>query len=990
MKKSSLLLLFLSTIILGIFANNPSVSIGENVIIDTNNDGNVIDIMILYTATASQDMGGQSKIEQWIKDAVVSTNNAMRNSKVTLRFDLCHTRQVSYNESTNRIDLDNLTNGLNGLENVADLRIQYHADVVVMITNNTEGGQAQALMSLNGEHAKSRFAVIKAGSTSTFVHEVGHIFGAQHDGPGPNGATSEDGIFPYSHGYTGNNYTASSIVGGYVKSNNSTGKVNFYSNPNLTYRNGPMGSANFSDNHRTFNETAPAIDKLFNSETIWNGNSNTNWNNPANWSENKIPRAFDDVVIKGGVTNFPSIQSGTANCRNLFIESGSTLSISDGKLNIRGHLKAEGNLLASGGTVDMQCNLDKGAAISLSNSSYLHHLVIGGESTFSCIQLKSRLLLKGNITISPWAVLDPASHSIVVEGDWIDEGGAGFNYKYSDVKIDGITSINNTTYNFIIPPDPSGGSKYVSEIQGWGKGTEGNYAMNWMFGGETGQVWLKGTFYSNDPIGYIIDSWIFTPLISLSSGTTYKLEFEANSSKKGQGMQRADNGKYELHDLSIHYGKGQLPSLMNAVGTVQQVTSDNKWVTIENEFTVNADGKYDLGLRTFNNRDAWGADTFIRNIKITPVSKKTENFGNANIDFVISEPTTTSPSTTPATTDPTTPSGPVVNPATTTSPTNTSDPLTNTGTQTETGSNPSTTNIEYPILIATGDVYHVNNSINWRTYTYNVDLDRIEASYYAPQKDDGDFLAGNKYSIFMITHANKSQAFMEYHPTSSNWTKEIKKFSSGTVTPKMPGPNSFKPKDNLKVFYEPGKITWEISRGEEVVAEFYTDYTAENVTASVVSEKEKEENNANSSSDQEQAKENIDPETQVHTKSVGQELIMNDKIFSANREYYFILQSDGNAVIYTKSNKLIWETQTAGYGPHCRFAIQTDGHVVLYSQSDYPIWASETHEYWDPKYATNTWKPVKMVLENDGSLVFYSATNNKVWTSKLGKLPNTN
>ncbi len=62
----------------------------------------------------------------------------------------------------------------------------------------------------------------------------------------------------------------------------------------------------------------------------WEGNTNTDWNTESNWENNTIPDMYSDATIPttpiGG--NFPETNAGTsANCRDLFIESGSHLNI---------------------------------------------------------------------------------------------------------------------------------------------------------------------------------------------------------------------------------------------------------------------------------------------------------------------------------------------------------------------------------------------------------------------------------------------------------------------------------------------------------------------------------------------------------------------------------------------------------------------------------------------------------------------------------------
>jgi hypothetical protein len=119
--------------------------------------------------------------------------------------------------------------------------------------------------------------------------------------------------------------------------------------------------------------------------------------------------------------------------------------------------------------------------------------------------------------------------------------------------------------------------------------------------------------------------------------------------------------------------------------------------------------------------------------------------------------------------------------------------------------------------------------------------------------------------------------------------------------------------------------------------------------------------------------------------TVGQEMVTDEKKYSANNEYFIIIQTDGHICIYKASNTgFVWGTGTNGRSPGGKLILQTDGHLVFYGTNNQVLWASGTYggQYNEAKY-----KPTKMVLENDGVLSLYSDTNYKVWTSTGGKLP---
>ncbi len=938
----------------------------KDVIVGDNDDGSVIDLLIVYTARLSQDMNGSDNVEKWVDEAMSKLNRAMRNSQINLRVDPVYVAQIPYIESSNATDLTNLTQGINGLQIVHRLRDQYHADAVILFTDNNQGGQAQALMSLEGDFLKSRF-MVSNNYTSTFIHEFGHILGAQHDDI-VNGEL-EKAIFPYAHGYTGGNYTPNTTVGGYAKGKQGIGKFeNFYSNPDLVYRNAPMGDRATGDNRRTFNETAPYIAKNRSSVYTWTGAVGTEWKNSGNWSANRVPRNIDDVVIPEGLSDYPNIKDGIkAYARNVFISKGASLNMSGGTLNVRGHFKADGNFIATGGMVDMRCNLDKGTSITLSNSSNFHDLKIGGNNSKSWVQLKSSLLVKGGLTIEPWAILDHNKNAIAVLGDWTDTYGGGFDYNASSVKIDGKTTINENTFNFKFPIDDEG--FYSSAAPAWSSLPEkGNANLKWMFGGREGMARLFTQQYSQDKQAYMsnVDVYAFTNEIALTAGTSYEFEFEF---KMTQGTPQ---------EISVYFGDGHLPSLMTKVGEAEEVPDNNTWTTISRTIKVPKDGIYNLAIRAYNSHEEDVSESFLRNVKITPPAPDaTNDFGNGNVNIATTEPTSSEP------TDTNTPTVHV--PTTTTGSTNTTAPTSTTTTTDPTTTTNPTTPTSSPEEIATGRVYHVSMRPNWRDEIYNVSNDRLDVSAYTPAKDDGEFLAGGRYEIFMLTHKEtRSQAFLHWAAVSEEWEQDIKSLFGFHITPMEPGPNTFKLNDKFRLMYHNGTYTWEVWRDTEFVARFFVttevDESAGTVTGTSTG---RGTNTTGTSPSGTSTSTSLDKET---TLKLGEELKVNEKKYSINGKYYLIMQSDGNVVIYTDTDNPIWSTATNGSGDKARFAMQTDGHLVLYDYWGQAIWASQTHPAWDSKYNSSTWKPVKAVLENDGSLVLYSSTGEQVWTSKLGKL----
>jgi len=125
------------------------------------------------------------------------------------------------------------------------------------------------------------------------------------------------------------------------------------------------------------------------------------------------------------------------------------------------------------------------------------------------------------------------------------------------------------------------------------------------------------------------------------------------------------------------------------------------------------------------------------------------------------------------------------------------------------------------------------------------------------------------------------------------------------------------------------------------------------------------------------------PAGSKNTLLAGQQLKANEKLVAQNGSCYLWMQNNGDAVVYQENNEQIWDTEPDGAGKAGGYlSMQTDGNLVLYESSGKPLWASGTQAYFDAKYASADWKPVKLVLDNSGLMVLYNAANKPVWTNQ--------
>lgn len=90
---------------------------------------------------------------------------------------------------------------------------------------------------------------------------------------------------------------------------------------------------------------------------------------------------------------------------------------------------------------------------------------------------------------------------------------------------------------------------------------------------------------------------------------------------------------------------------------------------------------------------------------------------------------------------------------------------------------------------------------------------------------------------------------------------------------------------------------------------------------------------------------------------------------SADGRYRFVMQRDGNLVLYGPSGRALWASDTRGRGSdHVR--MQGDGNLVIYDGNDRPLWQSNTPG--NPN--------AFLIVQNDGNVVVYSGAR-AIWAT---------
>ncbi len=226
---------------------------------DSAEDGSIIDIMVVYTIEARESRGGTTAIETQIDLDVTETNLAYENSEVTQRLHLVHTAEIDYIESgDSETDLVRLQEDGDGfMDEVHLLRDTYGADMVsLFVADFDQGGKGYLMASVSHDFERWAFNVVNAKFPLwSLRHELGHNMGCAHHPI----EDDYEGAFPFAYGYGDPDGEFYTIMCSSAVDACSGPRINYFSNPNVTYKGKPTGEADLSDCARTLNLTASTV-----------------------------------------------------------------------------------------------------------------------------------------------------------------------------------------------------------------------------------------------------------------------------------------------------------------------------------------------------------------------------------------------------------------------------------------------------------------------------------------------------------------------------------------------------------------------------------------------------------------------------------------------------------------------------------------------------------------------------------------------------------
>ncbi len=166
------------------------------------------DVLALYTpgariAADPFQNGDPYYIKNIIQSAYNQANQVYDNSNVPVRIGNIVKEEINYSSVSHSIDIDRLINPSDGyMDNVHSLRTNHGSDIVILF--KVGGGSAAGQAAKIWAEADSAFAVVRYNSATTrysFVHEIGHLFGAEHEWF-EEGPLEREYPVLYNHGYT--------------------------------------------------------------------------------------------------------------------------------------------------------------------------------------------------------------------------------------------------------------------------------------------------------------------------------------------------------------------------------------------------------------------------------------------------------------------------------------------------------------------------------------------------------------------------------------------------------------------------------------------------------------------------------------------------------------------------------------------------------------------------------------------------------------------
>jgi hypothetical protein len=218
------------------------------------------DILIAYTRKVREFYKSKEAVEGALINEVAKANQAYINSGVNILLNIVALVETEYEQTTSLTDdLFNFATDNDGfMDEMGQLRIQYGADLMHIIV--PQATSACGVAFYNGAYGITARTCL---SGLTFIHEVGHNQGCNHDREAMNNTVSTN--YHYGYKLCLNDGTGFRTIMSYQCPSYSVVRINYFSTPLKTYNGYPIGISaeefptGSADNARKLNETALSV-----------------------------------------------------------------------------------------------------------------------------------------------------------------------------------------------------------------------------------------------------------------------------------------------------------------------------------------------------------------------------------------------------------------------------------------------------------------------------------------------------------------------------------------------------------------------------------------------------------------------------------------------------------------------------------------------------------------------------------------------------------
>lgn len=355
----------------------------------------------------------------------------------------------------------------------------------------------------------------------------------------------------------------------------------------------------------------------------WTGIQDINWNNSANWSC-AIPDLTIDAIIPSGLTHYPTLSTGVIGmCKNIQIQSGASVIVSNNTLQIAGSITNSGVFDATQGTIELKgtaaqiipaasfsgnavksLTINNLNGVTLNGTLYVYNIL---KATIGTFQTNGFLTLLSTPTQT--ALIDGSGTGAVLGNVTMQRYlPSAFGYKYFSSPFTNATvaqyaqEINlsasfATMYYYIENVVSTGWKAYTATTGVLQPGT--GYALNFGTVGTPTTVSVTGTVNNGTvgPVNLYNNNQPYTKGFNLV-GNPYPSPIDWNAS--GWTKTNIDNALYYFDAGTTNQYLGTYSSYVNGVSSNGAA---NNVIASQQAFFIHvSDGAYPVhGVLTFSN-----------------------------------------------------------------------------------------------------------------------------------------------------------------------------------------------------------------------------------------------------------------------------------------------------------------------------------------------------------------------------------------------------